>query len=288
MALLTDDTGLTKQDIQRLMDKSLALQAPDAALRRASVINRLYFKPTVSGVDKLPDAPTLFVGNHALFGIDILVFVLALHHETGRFARVLGDKFFFASPLGELLMNFGMVLADRDICGALMDAGEDLLVFPGGAAESTQPAANKYTLDWREHTGFVRMAAQHGYDIAPFGMVGPDDCYDHLLEGHQLSETRLGRMLGRWGLTDDIRADIMPPITRGMLGTQLPKPQPSFLAFGDPVAVPDCRGQEVPEAVLQSVQSAAAARIESLLSDMLLLRAQSADSNSLLRRLLLL
>ena len=35
----------------------------------------------------------------------------------------------------------------------------------------------------RQRYGFVRMAALHGYNITPFGLVGPDDWFDHVVEG---------------------------------------------------------------------------------------------------------
>jgi hypothetical protein len=160
------------------------------------------------------------------------------------------------------------------------------LVFPGGARESTKPEAEKYTLKWGDRYGFVRVAAQHGYNITPFGLVGPDDCYDHLLEGSELLNTRPGKLLGRLGLTKDVRPDLLPPITRGFLSTQLPKPQPSFLAFGETVEIPEHRGKKVPEAVLKSVRSETATKIDGLLRDMLLLRSQSTKEASWLRRVL--
>ena len=287
MGLLQNESRLSDQDIDRLTQKALAIEPPVETLERAWPLVERYFLPTVVSIDKIPEEPTLFVGNHALFGIDALIFIVTTYHKTGRFVRPMADKFFFETPLGEFLMKYGLVLANPRLCAKLMDAGEDILVFPGGAAESTKPEKDKYTLHWRQRFGFVRMAAQHGYDIMPFGLVGPDDCYQHLIEGSELLDTRAGRMLTRWGLTEDLRDDILPPVALGLFNTPIPRPQPTFLAFGDPVEVPNYRGKNVPKGVLTSARAETAAQIEALVRDMLLLRAQSNHRNSWLRRILL-
>ena len=287
MKMLKHDAGITPEIVKQLQARSLAWAPPERTFRASWPLVRTYFRPTVRGIERIPHGPTLFVGNHALFGIDILVLVIVIHHQTGRYPRVLGDQFFFASPVGEVLMKYGWILADRDICAAMMEAGEDLLVFPGGAAESTQAESEKYTLQWENRNGFVRMAAQHNYDITPFGMVGPDDCYRHLLEGHELVTRWPGSLLKTFGIVDDGREDLLPPLTSGLLGTQLPKPQPCFLAFGDPIHVPDYRGREVPPDILNGVKDQTAESIEALISEMLLLRAQQTGKTGLIRHLLL-
>jgi hypothetical protein len=46
----------------------------------------------------MPDRPCLFIGNHALFGLDGLVILPVLLEELGRFLRPMGDKFLFSDP----------------------------------------------------------------------------------------------------------------------------------------------------------------------------------------------
>jgi 1-acyl-sn-glycerol-3-phosphate acyltransferase len=147
-------------------------------------------------------------------------------------------------------------------------------------------AEEKYSLVWRERYGFVRMAAQHGYNITPFGMVGPDDWWDHALEGRDLLHSRLVKLLQKMGVIGEIREDIMPPIPRGLFNTLLPKPERCFLSFGEPIEVPDCRGKNVSKTIQKSVRDQTAAEVESLVSDMLLLRAQNKHHEGMIRRLL--
>ena len=287
MGLLQNDTSITEQDIARLTQLALATNVPEATFNMAWRVIKRYFPATVVGVDKLPEEPTLFIGNHSLFGIDAVIFMVTMYQNTGRFIRPMADNVFFETPLGEYLMKFGLVLANPQVCAELMEAGEDLLVFPGGAVESTKPESEKYTLCWRERYGFVRMAAQHGYDIMPFGMVGPDDCYHHLMERDELLDSWPGRLLARWGLTEDLREDILPPLPLGLFNTLIPRPQPAFLAFGDPVEVPSYRGKNVPKGVLTSARAETAAQVEALVRDMLVLRAQNRHRNGWLRRIML-
>ena len=288
-------TGTNKSDqlpsdeIERLIELFLSFESPNKTLIKSFYrIIKSYFKPTLVGVDNIPDRPTLFIGNHAMFAVDGLVLMPTIYQETGRFPRGMGDKFLFHSAIGEKLAEQGLVLAHPEVCSALMEAGQDLVVFPGGAAEANKAADEKYTLQWRERTGFVRMAAMHGYNITPFGLVGPDEWYDQALQGKDLKNSTLFRILNKTGIIgDDFREDMIPPIPRGMFYTLLPKPQRCYLAFGEAIEVPDYRGKKrVSKSVQQRVQADTATAVEGLIADMLLLRAQNKPHESVLRRYL--
>lgn len=287
MPFLQKENSMTEERVDELTRNALAVTSPDGVFERGWKFINWYFSPAVYGLEKLDDRPTMFIGNHALFGFDAWIVQLSVHQANGRFLRGMGDRLFYESPVGDLMTPYGMVLGHPKTCAALMAAGADLLVFPGGSAESTKPESKKYSLDWGERYGFVRMAAQNGYNITPFGLVGPDDCYEHLLEGQDLLETFAGRMLGKLGLTDGLREDVLPPIPLGLLSTPLPKPQPCFLGFGDTIKVPDCRGKTVPKSVLSSVREQTAEQIDAQLKNMLLLRSQSTGAISRWRRWLL-
>ena len=181
----------------------------------------------------------------------------------------------------------GAVLAHPDVCSALMEAGHDLLVFPGGAAEANKTAQERYSLVWRERYGFVRMAAKHGYNITPFGMVGPDEGWEHVVEGHDILHSRLVKMLQGMGLIGDIRDDILPPIPRGLFNTLIPKPQHCFLAFGESIEVPDRRGKKgLSERIQKSTRKQTADSIESLVKEMLAMRTRHRSEDGTLRRFL--
>ena len=276
------------EEIDELIEQFLDFDGPDerSYQRLIAFVNR-YFSPTVTGVENIPDEPTLFIGNHSMFGLDGMIFLPMLYHETGRFARAMGDNAWFQTFTREGMIKNGTVLAHPRVCSALMEEGRDLLVFPGGAAEANKTAEEKYNLVWRQRYGFVRMAAQHGYNITPFGLVGPDDWFDHRIEGRDLLDTRLGKLLTRMGVTEGLREDLLPPLPAGVFSTLLPKPQRCFLAFGEPVSVPNCRGKKtVPMSVQKSVREQTAAQVEQLVADMLLMRTQRKHEEGWVRRLL--
>ncbi|MEH6593288.1 MAG: lysophospholipid acyltransferase family protein [Halioglobus sp.] len=251
------------------------------------VIKRL-FNPMIMGAEKLPDRPCLFVGNHSLFALDGMMMAPLMQKELGRFPRGLGDKFLFSvSAVSDYILKRGAVLGHPQVCSALMENGSDLMVFPGGAHEAVKAKRDMYSLQWKERYGFVKLAAMHGYTIMPFGIVGPDEFYGHAMEGHELPDSALGKLLKRFGvLTDDTRTDMMPPIPVGVLGSLFPKPQRCYLGFGEPVDLSAYEGKKLSKKNLQLIRTQVAGEVEEQLSEMLLLREQNKGDDGLLRRLL--
>ncbi len=295
---MTDRNLFEKSDAAALSDAEV-----DATIEKARAVTQIgalgsrpvyrlikrYFSPTVVGLENIPDEPTLFVGNHCLLGLDGFVVGPVLYYEAGRFVRMMGDNIWLQNDtVGNALIHSGMIPGHPRACAAMMDEGHDLLVFPGGAFESLKPASQKYTLQWRERYGFARMAAQHGYSITPFGLVGPDDFYDHVVEGSEFADSWPGKLLRRAGLlTDQWRDDLMPVIPRGLFSTLLPRPQHCYLAFGEPISAGGYRGRKnIPAPALKKLRQATADSIDQLLREMLLLRTQERGNDSILRRLL--
>lgn len=270
---------------------SIALDVPEPSGLELEIpyqmIKRL-FNPVTIGAENIPDKPCLFVGNHALFALDGWVMAPVIMKEQGRFLRGLGDKFLFASEgLGDAVLKRGGVLGHPDVCSALMQDGRDLVVFPGGAHEAVKPARDIYELQWKERYGFVRLAAKHGYTIMPFGMIGPDEFYGHLMEGEDLPDSALGQILKRFGvINEDTRPDMLPPIPVGALGTLIPKPQRCYIGFGDPIDLSAEKGKRLGKKRLHELRSQVAEQIETQLAELLFTREQNKGKDSLLRRLL--
>lgn len=271
------------------IEKALAAEPPDGwDMQLTYQLVKRIFRPTVMGRENIPDRPCLFIGNHSLFALDGLILAPVMQNDLGRFIRGLGDKFLFSNPrMADAILKSGGVMGHPQVCSALMEDGQDLLVFPGGAHEAVKPASEMYALQWRERYGFVRLAAKHGYTIVPFGIVGPDEFYGHLMEGQDLPDSALGQLLRRMGLlTDDTRSDMLPPIPVGALGTLLPKPQACYLGFGQAVDLAEYRGKRLGKKQLQSIRGQVANEIEEQLGELLRLRAQNRGKDGLLRRIL--
>lgn len=197
--------------------------------------------PRFNGIDHVPrKRPFLLVANHTLMGVlDAPMLVLGLYERTGAFVRALGDHAHFTVPLWrDLLASFGTVDGTRDNCRALMQAGESILVFPGGAREVFKHKGEAYKLIWKERIGFVRMAVEFGYPIVPVAAVGAEECYEIVIDSEELLSTPLGPLLRR--VTS--RPDEIPPVVRGI--GPLPKPQRFYFAFGAPIETRRYRGRQ--------------------------------------------
>jgi 1-acyl-sn-glycerol-3-phosphate acyltransferase len=278
-----------KEVLARHIEKALAVETPAGLELDLSyqMVKRL-FNPMVLGAENIPNRPCLFVGNHSLFALDGWVLGPLFLKELNRFPRGMGDKFLFTNQrIADVVLKGGAVMGHPEVCSAMMKARQDLLVFPGGAAEAVKPASEVYELQWKERYGFVKLAAKHGYTIMPFGLVGPDEFYGRYMEGQDLPDSALGQLLKRLGLlTDDIRSDILPPIPLGLLGTLIPKPQRCYLGFGEPINLAQYKGKTLTKKRQQIIRGQVAEQIETQLTELLFAREQHKGQDSLLRRLL--
>ncbi len=278
-----DDEGLARH-----IERALAVSAPENPATNLGyrMIRRL-FDPVLVDVENLPDQPCLFVGNHSLFALDGLVMGPLMLAETGRFLRGLGDRFLWTNATEGKLLQLGGVIGHPDVCSALMRNGDDIMVFPGGAHEATKTTAQKYSLQWKDRYGFVRLAAQHGYTIMPTAIVGPDEFYSHLIEGEDLPDTRLGKLLTSLGLiSENTRPDLMPPIPAGALGSLFPKLQRCYFQFGEAIDLSAYAGRKNSKKDLLLVREQVADQIEFMLPELLRLRTQQTGKSGILRRLL--
>ncbi len=289
-ALDRDNQPLTGERLQQHIQRATALTSIPRSrdLEVAHQFIKRCFRPTVRGIERIPKQPCLFVGNHSLFALDGLIVVSILQQEYQRFLRPLGDKFLFTHPrLESALLARGAAMGHPAVCSALMAHGQDLLVFPGGAHEAVKPNSQRYQLQWKERFGFIRMAAEYGYTIVPFGIVGPEEFYDHLIESEALPDSLPGRVLRRLGvLTQDTRSDAMPPLPIGALGTLLPKPQRCYLGFGEPVNLERYAQRALSKVQQRKIRDQIAGQVEQQLQELLLLREQKRAESSLLRRIL--
>lgn len=285
-----DNNPLAEQEVlQAHIERVLAtgpLEGPEMDITYR-IVKRL-FKPSITGAENIPDRPCLFIGNHSLFALDGLVLNPLMLTQYGRFLRAMGDKFLFANEgIASYVMKRGATMGHPEVCKALMADGQDILVFPGGAHEAVKKASDMYQLQWKERYGFVRLAAEYGYTIMPFGMVGPDEFYAHYLEGDELPDSAIGQLLKKLGLLDEnTRPDTIPPIPLGALGTLFPKPKPCYIGFGEPISLADYEGKKLTKAQLKRIRGDVAEQIELQLAELLLIREQSRRGDGLLRRIL--
>lgn len=252
---------------------------------------RVYFSPRCFGLEHIrPERPCLYVGNHTIFGgIDWPLIVSEVYYRRGVLLRGLGDRMHFEVPIWRDLVpiRLGAVHGTRENCARLMEAGEHVLVYPGGTREICKRKGEQHRLVWKERTGFARMAIEHGYPILPFASVGVDAAFDILVDADEIMRSPAGRLLrasgiaARW-LRD---GDIIPPIVRGLGPTLLPRPERMYFAFGRPISTRRFAGRADDPKALWALRDRVAKAVEALIAEMLEYRAQDRD-RGLLRRVL--
>lgn len=205
-------------------------------------------EPEFFGMENIPDAgPVLLVGNHSLMAFaDGSLMMREIYRQKGIFCRSLGLHTHFKVPVwGRLLAEGGAVDGTRENCTAMMQAGEHIIVYPGGGGEVMKRKGEQHTLRWKQRTGFARMAIENGCTVVPFSTVGADDCFDILYDNNQLQKSRLGNyLLNKTG----IKAEEFPPLLKGIGPTLVPKPQKMYFTFHEPITAADFADDDIDQA----------------------------------------
>ncbi len=276
-------------ELQAHIDRVLSVQVPNGTgVALGAAFLRKWFKPTFVGLERLPSKPALFVGNHSLLALDAFSFHMLLHFDYGRFLRPLGDKTLFANPqYADAVIALGAAVGKPEVVTALMAAGKDLLLYPGGTYEAVKSPEHRYELMWQHRYGFIRLAAQMGYTIVPFASVGPDEYFDQHLTGPEVQTAQLTQLLVKMGLLPaDMRSDLIPPIPSGVFGTLMPKPKSTFFGFCKPLDLSDYAGKEPTKRQQQNLRAKVEDAIDEEIKNLLLLRERSRHKDGLLRRIL--
>lgn len=253
---------------------------------------RFYFSPVFFGLDKIdPDKPTLLVGNHTIYGVlDAPLLIAQVFREKGILIRTLADHAHYDIPVWRSMLDkTGGVEGTRENCAKLMERGDHVMVFPGGAREVSKRKGEQYQLTWKRRTGFCSMAIRHGYNILPFAAVGPDDMYDILLDAEDILRSPVGKLLKRTGLLKKdglLRGgDIIMPLTRGLGPTMLPRPEKFYFSIGDEIDVSPYRGRDNDEDALFELRDQVAFAIQDQISELLTVREHDRN-RSVIRKLL--
>ncbi len=136
------------ENLQEHIDKALKLRG-EIGTPRIYKAAQLMFDPQLMHVDRIDtERPSVFVANHGPLGWEGSLIPSVIREHTGMFPRLLADGFLMKGKLEEPLMSLGLVMANRKVCSALMEAGESILVFPGGSREGAKRRGDQYKLLW--------------------------------------------------------------------------------------------------------------------------------------------
>lgn len=152
------------------------------------------FQAELRGGDHIPRrGPALLVGNHALFGLDSVALTAALIADGHRAPRFLAERNLFRFPgVRAALSALGAIPGRPDEAVALLEAGELVVVYPGGVDDSFKLSAEAYTLKWGARAGFAKVALRAQAPIVPIAATGVDDLFEVPRREGFLGRTLLG------------------------------------------------------------------------------------------------
>jgi 1-acyl-sn-glycerol-3-phosphate acyltransferase len=252
---------------------------PAKTMGRLLAMHRLWHRPWMNGLENIdPKRPTLFVGNHTLYGmLDVPLLGYEVYQRKGVYIRGLADRMHYKIPVWrEVFKWIGSVVGSRENCSALMQSGAHIMVFPGGSREVAKRKGEAYQLIWKDRTGFARMAVEHGYRIIPFAAVGAEDCYDILIDSNDIMGSGLVKWLRTTALGSKFIGDgeQIFPLSRGLGLSMIPRPERFYYSFGEPIETAQYKGESDDPAVLAAVRDAVKASIETQLTALLKVQAK--------------
>lgn len=224
-------------------------------------------QPKVMGIERVPEKGAMLVGNHTLFGlIDVPFMMSELWSRRRIVVRGLGDHRHYALPVWrDLLEMSGMVRGTRENVHALMQEDQNVLVFPGGAGEVFKSRGEKYRLKWKERLGFARLAIEHQYSVVPFAAVGVEEMFDVVADKDTPVVSQVSSLMKR------LVGVPLPPIVRGVGATLLPRPERLYFWFGEPIDTLRFAGRadddDAARALRDDVKAAVEGGIETLLAE---------------------
>ncbi len=231
--------------------------------------------PVSLGVEHIPrEGAVLLTGNHTIYGLlDIPMLGLEVWEKTGRAVRGLGDHNHFALPVWrDLLRRIGAVRGTREVCGRLFEAGEAVLVFPGGGREVMKHKHERYRLIWKERIGFARLAIQFGVPIVPFASVGVEDMFEIVVDADDVLRSPVGDLLRALGV-DEMpwfrHGEIIPPIARGKGLGPLPRLERQYFLFGEPIETAPLAGLHEDREACMELRERVAGAIQSQIGQLL-------------------
>ena len=206
-----------------MTQKKLEIQHNPKLLRAISALQRFYFRPTFLGTENIDQTkPVMYVGNHTIYGVlDSPILIDYLFNEHKIAVVSLADHMHFHIPVWkEVVKRVGGVDGVQEYAKEAMRQGYSILVFPGGGREVIKRKGEAYQLIWKQRFGFLKLAQEFGYDIAPFVALGGDEVFDLAFDVNVLlkqkwfnkilSNPQIGSLLRQGEVSPSIPKHIIP------------------------------------------------------------------------------
>jgi 1-acyl-sn-glycerol-3-phosphate acyltransferase len=173
---------------------------PEYIRRTLPILGRLfktYFRGEVTGLERIPEGPSLLVGNHSggTMIADTFVFSTCFYERFGperRFHQLAHDLAARLPGLG--IRPWGTLRASHENARKAFELGAPVLVYPGGDWETFRPSWQSDRIDLAERKGFIHLACEQNVPIVPVVSIGGQETALFLTRGERAARvTRLDR-----------------------------------------------------------------------------------------------
>ena len=197
-----------------------------------------YFRTEVHGLEKIPDGPSLLVGNHSggLVIVDTFLFAYAFYEHFGperRFHQLAHDLAARNPALGHL-RRYGTIAASHENAKRAFERDAPVLVYPGGDAETFRPSWRSAEIDFDQRRGWIRLALEAGVPIVPVVAIGGQETALFVTRGRRVAHAL---MLDRMFRLKVLPISIGPPLGVNVLDFpgRVPLPSKIKLQVLDPI-----------------------------------------------------
>lgn len=243
--------------------------AMEAMFSALDPILESFFAPKVTGMNRIPKGPGLYVANHnaGLMMPDVFIIGSAIFRQRGLEDMPYGlahDLALRPAVLNRLLCPIGGVRARPGTAERIFERGRKALVYPGGDIEVMRPFSQRDRIVFGAHRGYVKLALRTGVPISPIVTAGAHSGFIVLDDG--------GRIAKALGLPKWARVNVLPTVlsfpwglTFGFPPPYLPMPTriysevlaPIHFAWTGPEAAADEKWvEECHERVVAAMQAA--------------------------------
>jgi 1-acyl-sn-glycerol-3-phosphate acyltransferase len=148
----------------------------EAFSRRFGPFARTWFRYRLRGLERVPPPPCVFVANHSGFGtyeIPCMIAAWHAHFGRGRPVHGLAHGLGIRSPVwGTWLRAMGALPASMENARATLEAGRDVIVFPGGDVDACRPFYQARKVVFGSRRGYARLALAANVPIVPLATIG--------------------------------------------------------------------------------------------------------------------
>jgi 1-acyl-sn-glycerol-3-phosphate acyltransferase len=208
-----------------------------------------YFPLEIQGLERVPSSPVLVVSNHSGGTTipDVWGFLVAWYRRFGsrRPIHPLAHEMIVSTRLtGPYFARRGVLRATRGLALDALRRSHDVMVLPGGDAETWRPFRRRYEVEFSGRTGYARTAIEAGVPIVPVAHAGAHNTFMVLSDGRWFARALRLKHIAR--------ASVWPlhlSLPWGLGFGPLPHlPLPARLRYriGEPIAPPQLAAGETP------------------------------------------